>query len=138
MAIRSSPVVLDLQQKVTYAQRYWTARHPQDHIMKRVTGVRIEAPRATSIIPTSMINWNIPQPKAIEQQKSSDPMEELAKKFAEMTAHLGNIVKEIKGRDCHPIQKFAATTEKKRGTCYSCREEGHYSYECMSETKCKA
>src|ERR1700757_1353387 len=85
-----------------------------------------------------MINRNTPQPKATEQQKSSDPMEELAKKFAEMTAHLGDVVKEIKGRDCRPIQKFATTAEKKRGTCYSCGEEGHYSYECMSETKRKA
>jgi hypothetical protein len=65
-------------------------------------------------------------------------MEELAKQFAEMTAHLGDVVKEIRERDHCPIQKFATTSDKKKGTCYSCGEEGHYSYECMSETKHKA
>ena len=82
-------MALDLIQKVAYAQRYWTARHPQGHTMERITGVKIE-PRNTHIVPTAIVNRNTQQQQQPLQQEArkADPMEELAKQFAEMTAHL--------------------------------------------------
>ena len=65
-------------------------------------------------------------------------MEELVKKFAEMTAHLGDVVKEIQGGNHCSVQKFAITNDRRKVICFACREEGHYSYDCMSETKHKA
>ena len=101
-------MILDLVQKVTYAQRYWTARHPQGHTMERITGVKIE-PRNTHIVPTMIVNRNTQQQQLLPQERKTNPMEELAKQFAEMTAHLSDVVKEFKRQ---LVQKFAATNER--------------------------
>ena len=108
LAIRSTPMALDLEQKVAYAQRYWTARHPQGHTMERITGVKIE-PRNTHIVPTAIVNRNTQQQPQSQELRKADPMEELAKQFAEMTAHLSDVVKEFKRQ---PVQKFAAMNER--------------------------
>ena len=51
MAIRSSPTVLDLQQKVDYAHRYWIARNPNKNVIlpeKLCTTVRKYDPKPTT------------------------------------------------------------------------------------------
>ena len=88
MAIRSSPTVLDLQQKVDYAHRYWIARNPNKNVIlpeKLRTTVRKYDPKPTT-----------PQNKYASPALRSPPvsekdLNELTKKFTDMTAHIADL-----------------------------------------------
>ena len=92
-AIRTTPMALDLTQKVAYAKRIWTAKYygnPEALISHSIL------PTPTNIVPTAVLLLPRPQtlratPTLAAISKKKDDMDDFIKKFSELTVNLNDI-----------------------------------------------
>ena len=146
LAIRSSPMILNLEQKVDYAHRYWIARHPGDmpsayrfepKEQRREQEHEEKGYVRSSLIKPAQANWN---------RKKEDPaMEELVKKMERMEAHIADLSRNKPYRAPQAFQaesnRYLPRNEPWRRPdadrflrCHRCGEEGHFARECQTET----
>ena len=131
LTVRSSPIVLNHQQKLEYAQRHWAVRNTNQDIMQQVLPTIMqqdmrEPTIAQAILPPT-VEWSKPR---------EDPqMKELIDKMSQMTAHIHNVEARIDAQ--RPIQQFGRTpatgsnaTPLRNTKCYRCNQEGHQAANC--------
>src|SRR5271163_3627845 len=91
MLVQSTPIPLVLNQKVDYAQRYWSARHPEHDALEQVLNPSTGMPPRNEGTPMSQAI----QPATVHWQKKDPLMEELERKMSEMTVYIADLRRDL-------------------------------------------
>ena len=136
IAVRSSPVALNLAQKVDYAHRYWTTRNPTTTTFQQVLAPHLRSSIARpSVIPPIAPSVNDPTTwrSAQFQSPMDKKLEELTDAVSKMTAHIANLDRRNERRP--PIQRFsvqnpATGSNTQAASCRRCGQTGHWINQC--------
>ena len=152
-AIRIAPTILNLNQKVEYANRIYTSGRTSGN-----TQVPVPLPPSRiSVQPTTVAPIPLPAPpmnQPVAPVPATDPvMDRLAEEFARLTAHLVN--RDRRNEQRRPVQRFNSDYPRRNEyqggyrnqqnnnadrflTCWNCGEEGHQARHCRTETSRQA
>ena len=122
MAIKSSPVILDLQAKVNFANRYWTARNQGIDLYEQVLPAKLKDKIPRTTIP-NVAEMKIPITQAPIQ--GDDKMDKLIDAMSKVTAHVHDLDQRMTAKT-QKVQRFYHADDRNYNNNY--RYDGNGGY----------
>src|SRR3954470_1680147 len=148
LQVRSTPTPLTLEGKVSFANRYWSARNPTANVMQRIlpeslrrnpmqqqpTVARTGNDYSSQRVMPPTVDWS-------KQGRQPDPrVDALTKAVEELTINIAQMKSEgrqprYRSYDTRDTRATPASgANRVPVVCYNCKEEGHFARDYQSES----